>query len=106
MAVVTGAQLAQAGVQPIPGSPNFKRAGGAAGVTAARRALAHERARFAGEAVALVVAETLQQARDAAEAVIVDYEELPHVVDVEAATAGGAAVLCEEAPDNVAAQMR
>src|SRR6478735_192113 len=70
------------------------------------RALAHERVRYVGEAVVLVVAETLQQARDAAEAVGVEYEELPHVVDLEAATSPGAVVLCEAAPDNVAAEMR
>jgi carbon-monoxide dehydrogenase large subunit len=56
--------------------------------------------------VALVVAETLQQARDAAEAVLVDYEELPHVVDLDAAVAPGAPALCEAAPDNVAAEVR
>jgi carbon-monoxide dehydrogenase large subunit len=92
--------------KPLPGSPAFKRAGGAAGVTAARRVLAHERARYAGEAVALVVAETLQAARDAAEAVMVDYEELPHVVDLRDATAAGAPAIVDEAPDNVAAEMR
>src|SRR5207237_1423515 len=70
------------------------------------RPLRHERVRYVGEAVALVVAETLQQARDAAEAVWVEYEELPHVVDLEAATTPGAPVLCDEAPDNVAAEMR
>lgn len=104
--VVTGAELVQAGVQPIPTNPAFKRGDGSPVATAPRRALAHERVRYAGEAVALVIAETLQQARDAAEAVWVDYEELPHVVDLEAATSPGAPMLCEEAPDNVAAEVR
>lgn len=104
--VVTGAELVQAGVQPIPTNPAFKRGDGSPVATAPRRALAHERVRYAGEAVALVIAETLQQARDAAEAVWVEYEELPHVVDLEAATSPGAPVLCEEAPDNVAAEVR
>ncbi|MFC5496527.1 xanthine dehydrogenase family protein molybdopterin-binding subunit [Caenimonas terrae] len=104
--VYTGAELAAAGVNPIPGSKDFRRAGGAPGATPARRALAHERVRFVGEPVALVVAQTMQQARDAAEAVAVDYEELPSVVDAAQALGGQGAVLCEEAPDNVAAEMR
>jgi carbon-monoxide dehydrogenase large subunit len=104
--VVTGAELVQAGVQPIPTNPAFQRADGAPAASAPRRALAHERVRYVGEPVALVVAETLQQARDAAEAVWVEYEELPHVIDLEVAVSPGAAVICEQAPDNVAAEMR
>jgi carbon-monoxide dehydrogenase large subunit len=104
--IATGAELAQAGVKPIPTNPAFKRADGSPAATAPRRALAHERVRYVGEAVAIVVAESLQQARDAAEAVFVEYEELPHVVDLEEATTPGAPVLCEAAPDNVAAEMR
>ena len=104
--VFTGADLVAAGVKPMPGAPAFKRAGGADSATPPRRVLAHERARFVGEAVALVVAETLQQARDAAEAVVVDYEELPMVVGLTGATADGAPLLCDEATGNIAAEMR
>ncbi|MDE2607208.1 MAG: xanthine dehydrogenase family protein molybdopterin-binding subunit [Burkholderiales bacterium] len=104
--VVTGAELVAAGVQPIPTNPAFKRGDGSPVATPPRRALAHERVRYVGEPVALVVAETMQQARDAAEAVWVEYEELPQVVDLEAATSPGAPVLCPEAPDNVAAEVR
>ncbi|HWT18169.1 MAG TPA: molybdopterin cofactor-binding domain-containing protein, partial [Variovorax sp.] len=50
--------------------------------------------------------ETVQQARDAAEAVMVDYEALSMVVDLASATADGAPLLCEEATGNVAAEMR
>ena len=106
VAVMTGAELVAAGVKHIPGNRDFKRAGGEPGATPLRRVLAHERVRFVGEAVALVVAETLQQARDAAEAVAVEYEELPHVTDPVAATAPGAPAMCDEAPDNIAAEMR
>ncbi len=104
--VATGADLVAAGVQPIPTNPAFKRADGSPAATAPRRPLAHERVRYVGEPVALVVAQTLQQARDAAEAVFVEYEELPHVVDLEEATTPGAPPVCESAPDNVAAEMR
>lgn len=104
--VVTGAELVAAGVQPIPTNPAFRRADGAPAATAPRRPLAHERVRYVGEPVVLVLAETLQQARDAAEAVFVDYEELPHVIDLESAVTPGAPVITEAAPDNVAAEMR
>jgi carbon-monoxide dehydrogenase large subunit len=105
--VVTGADLVAAGVKPIPtGVPGFVRGDGSPAASPARHALAHERARFAGEPVALVVAETLQQARDAAEAVFVDYEELPQAVNLDDATAGTATALCDQAPDNIAAEMR
>jgi len=104
--VVTGADLVAAGVKPIPGASGFKRADGSPCATPPRRALAHERVRFVGEAVAAVVALTLQQARDAAEAVVVDYEELPMVVDMHDATAPGAPMLCPEAPDNIVAETR
>lgn len=104
--VATGAELVAAGVKPMPGSPNFKRADGSPAASPPRRVLAHEQACFAGEAVALVVAETLEQARDAAEAVLVDYDALPHVTGLEAATTAGAPAVCAAAPDNIAAEMR
>ncbi|MDQ0570158.1 carbon-monoxide dehydrogenase large subunit [Variovorax paradoxus] len=104
--VLTGAQLVGAGVQPIPGAAGFKRADGGDCASPPRLAMAHQRARFVGEAVAAVVAETVQQARDAAEAVVVDYDELPMVVDLASATADDAPQLCEEATGNIAAEMK
>jgi carbon-monoxide dehydrogenase large subunit len=62
--------------------------------------LAPERVRFPGEAVALVVAQSVAAARDAAEAVAVDYQVLPAVTDVLAAE--GAEPIWPSAPDNVA----
>lgn len=105
--VYTGAQLAAAGVKPLPGVAGFRRPDGKPASGPPRLALAHERVRFVGEPVAAVVAETLQQARDAAEAVYVEYEELPMVVAPQAAMAAGAPALSEEeAPGNVCAEMR
>ena len=52
----------------------------------------------------MVVAETLEQAKDAAELIAVDYEVLPAVVDPVLATRPGAPVLFEAAPDNVEAR--
>jgi carbon-monoxide dehydrogenase large subunit len=106
LAVFTGAELAQAGVKPIPSAAGYQRADGQPVATPPQRALAHEFVRFVGEAVVAVVAESRNAARDAAEAVAIDYEEMPSVVDVVKATAPGAPVLCAEAPDNIAAEMR
>lgn len=63
--------------------------------------LARGRVRYLGEPVALVVAETYQQARDAAELIAVDYEVLPAVIDLEAALAPGAPLLWDELDSNV-----
>ncbi|MES2480634.1 MAG: molybdopterin cofactor-binding domain-containing protein, partial [Pseudomonadota bacterium] len=104
--VVTGAELEAAGVKPLPVNTGFKRPGGGPSATAPRRALAYERVRFVGEPVAAVVADSFEQARDAAEAVWVEYEELPHVIDPIEAMRPGAPALCKEAPDNIAAEAR
>ena len=104
--VLTGAELVAAGVKQIPGVAGFVRADGSPGATPPRYALAHERVRYLGEAVAAVLADSVQQARDAAEAVFVEYEELPVVVDHRQATAPGAPVIWDAAPDNISAEMR
>ena len=64
-------------------------------------AMAPETVRFAGQAVAVVIAETKNQAKDASEAVVVDYEELPVAADISAAIKPGAPQLHPEAPGNV-----
>lgn len=64
-------------------------------------AMAPETVRFVGQAVAVVIAETKNQARDAAEAVAVEYKELPAVSTVQAALAKSAPQLHPEAPGNV-----
>ncbi|MBL8572364.1 MAG: xanthine dehydrogenase family protein molybdopterin-binding subunit [Hyphomicrobiaceae bacterium] len=65
------------------------------------RAMEPEQVRFVGQAVAVVIAETKNQARDAAEAVVVDYDELPVVVTTADALAAGAPQLHPEAPGNL-----
>src|SRR6266478_4592702 len=64
-------------------------------------AMAPETVRFTGQAVAVVIAETKNQAKDAAEAVVVDYEVLPAAADISAAIKPGAPQLHPEAPGNV-----
>ena len=66
-----------------------------------RPALAEDRVRFVGDIVAVVVADTRSQAVDAAEAVIVDYDPLPAVIDLDDALAPGAPLLFEELGSNV-----
>ena len=91
LAVVTGADIAEAdGIA----SPYFGLA---------RRdqpPLAIGKVRYAGEPVAVIVAETDRQAREAAELVWVDYDELAHVTDVDEAAADGAPQLHDEYPGN------
>ena len=64
-------------------------------------AMAPEIVRFVGQGVAVVIAETKNQARDASEAVVVNYEELPAVPDIRAAIKPGAPQWPPEAPGNV-----
>ncbi len=63
-------------------------------------ALATEKVRYVGDHVAVVIAESLNQARDAAELVAVDYEALPAAVDVAAAQNPGQPQIHAEAPNN------
>ena len=104
--VFTGADLAAAGVKGLPTTPDFRRADGRSTVSPLRRALAHEVARYVGEAIVAVVAESREQARDALDAIVLDLEELASVTDARAAVQAGAAVVTAEAPDNIAAEMR
>jgi aerobic carbon-monoxide dehydrogenase large subunit len=106
LAVYTGAELVAAGVKPIPAGAGFSRGDGGPAATPLRRPLAHERVRYVGEAVAMVIAETVEQARNAVEAIETEFAELPASVTIEDATAAGATALCEGAPDNICAEMR
>jgi len=101
IAVLTGAELVAAGLKPIPAAAPFKWSDGSEQRPASRLSLAHEVVRHVGEPVALVVAETAAQAQDAAEAVMVDYEELPSVVSAAAALARDAPQLHAGAPGNL-----
>ncbi len=88
LAVFTGQELLQAGLKPIPAAAPFKWQDGS-------------EQRQAREPVALIVAETAAQAQDAAEALAVDYEELPAVMTAEQAMAPGAPQLHPGAPGNL-----
>ena len=68
--------------------------------------LAGDKVRFMGETVAMVIAETLAQALDAAELVEVDYEPLPAVTSAKAAVAPDAPLLSPEVPGNICMDWR
>ncbi|OYU50554.1 MAG: carbon monoxide dehydrogenase [Rhizobiales bacterium PAR1] len=66
----------------------------------AHPALAQGKVRYVGDHVAVVIAETLAEAKDAAEAIVVDYGKLAPVVDLATATKKGNPVIHDAAPDN------
>ena len=88
LAVLTAEDIKAAGVAGISRHPPVIGRGGAKMVMPFRPVLAGETAMHVGDAVAMVVAETRAAAQDAAELVQVDYEELPAVVDLDAAMKG------------------
>ena len=90
-AVFTGAQIAEF-LDPMPVGTPFP--------SPEHRAVATDVVRFVGDPVAVVVARDRYVARDAADAVTVDYEPLPVVVDPEAALTGRPAVLHADFPNN------
>jgi len=95
-AVYTGRDLAAGGVNPIPPGwliPDMR--------IAEYRAMPVDTVRHVGEAVAVVIADSPYRARDAAELVDVDYEELPCVVDGTAARVAGAPQVHGNAPGNL-----
>jgi carbon-monoxide dehydrogenase large subunit len=104
-AVFTGADLIKDDVGTIPTLAVFQRPDGKPMTVPPRRLLAHEIVRFAGEPVAAVVASSRVQAQSAAEAIEIEYEVLPSVVDPLEAIKPGAPVVWPEAPNNIVAAM-
>ena len=75
--ILTGADLVATGWKGAPAMSFFKGVGGSSLRVPFRTGLAHERVRFVGEPVALVVAESEYIAQDAAELIAIEYEDLP-----------------------------
>ena len=102
LAVYTAVDLRAEGVGPIQVTvPQRDRDGGAPRGTS-RPVLAEGRVRFVGEAVAIVLARSQREARDAAERVVIEYEELPQITDPRASLSRGAPPVREDAPGNLA----
>ena len=98
--VLTHADLVAEGIGPLPCPAVVATVRPI--VVPPRPALAGDAVRHVGEVVAFVVADTAAEARDAAEAIAVEYEPLPAVVESRAALAPGAPQLWPEAPGNEA----
>src|SRR5690242_10562978 len=100
VAIFTGDDLAAAKVNGLPCGWLITDVNGQPMKEPPHPCLAQGKARYVGDHIAVVIAETYQQARDAAELVKVDYEELPAVVRAGDARRKGAPVLHDVAPDN------
>jgi carbon-monoxide dehydrogenase large subunit len=100
LAVLTGAELAADKIGNLICGWMIHSKDGTPMKMAPHPALAREKACHVGDPVAVVVAETLAQAKDAAEKVQCDFEVLPAIVDPARAQAKGAPVIHEMAPDN------
>src|SRR5882762_11032704 len=101
LAVYTAAELAAGGVGPMEPRQVLKNRDGTPMLTPIRHALATDKVRYVGEAVAAVVAESVAAAKDAAEAVEVDVAPLPAVTEPGPAAAPGAPILYDDVPRNV-----
>jgi carbon-monoxide dehydrogenase large subunit len=102
LAAFTGRDLEKDGVGRVESNINLKQLDGTPIFKTQRLALPTDKVRFAGEPVAVVVAETAFQAADAVELIIFDADQLPAVVTARAAGAQGAAAIHDELPGNCA----
>jgi carbon-monoxide dehydrogenase large subunit len=98
--IFTGADLAEAKVGGLPCGWLIHSKDGSPMKEPPHPVLAQGKVRYVGDQVALVVAETWLQAKDAAELIVVDYEELPAVIDI-ADIGNAAALVHDDVPGNV-----
>jgi carbon-monoxide dehydrogenase large subunit len=108
LAVLTGADYLADGLGPIPHNPGLSappdvqaRTRGFAPIATVHLPIPQETVRFVGEPVGIIVAETIDSAKDAAEMLDITYEPLPAVVRAADAIAPGAPILWGEVRDNV-----
>jgi carbon-monoxide dehydrogenase large subunit len=109
LAVLTGADFLRDGLKSIPHRPfslsppdiRLVNRDGSEIFIAPHFPLPADKARFIGEALAMVVAESVQAAKDAAELVRIEYEELPSVANAETAARAGSPLLWEDRTSNV-----
>ena len=100
--MLTGDDLAARGLGMLKTNFAGQRSDGTPGFAVSQPLLAQGRVRYAGEPVAFIVADTVEQAKDAAEAIEVDYSPLPSVNNVDDALAPGATAIWDDNPDNEA----
>ncbi len=99
--VLTGDDPELAALGSIPSKVKRKAPDGSPNFEPPYRMLAHERALFVGDAVAAVFAQTVDQAKDAAEAIEIDYEPLPTITETRRAPDSGSAQLWPQSPNNI-----
>ncbi len=101
LAVLTHADWQASGFGDLPNAKGRKRRDGSDSYVTPIYPLVDGRARRVGDSIAFVVAETREQAQDAAELVDVSYEPLPSVTETGAASQPGAALVWDDCPDNI-----
>jgi carbon-monoxide dehydrogenase large subunit len=101
IAIYTAEDTAADGLGHLPAISEIRDAAGNRHVEPPHLPMAVGKVRHVGDIVAMVVAGTLDEARDAAEALVVDYEALPAVVTVAQALEAGAPLVHDEAPGNL-----
>jgi carbon-monoxide dehydrogenase large subunit len=101
LAVYTAADLAAGGIGPLPARQVMNNRDGTPMLQPVRHALASDKVRHVGEAVACVVADSVAAAKDAAEAVALDIDPLPAVTEPALADAPDAPLVHDDVPGNV-----
>ncbi|HEV7369027.1 xanthine dehydrogenase family protein molybdopterin-binding subunit [Arenibaculum sp.] len=101
VAIYTGQDMAADGVKSLPCGWLIHSRDGSPMKEPAHMPLAVDKVRHVGDSVAVVIARTRGQAQDAAERIVVDYEELPAVIDMNATLAPGATSVHDDVPGNL-----
>ena len=106
VAILTGEDVAAAGLKSLGDALSFKRPDESNLAAPPRPILAQGVMRFVGEAVAVIIAESAAVARDAAEAIMANYEELSTVTGQRDAIAPGAPQFWPAADNSIVAETR
>ncbi len=101
IAILTGVDAAADGLGGFPSMIPSTAPGGGPSFAPSFPVIAQGTARYAGEPVAIIIAESVNQAKTVAEAILVDYEPLPAVASLADADADGAPTIWPECPDNL-----
>jgi carbon-monoxide dehydrogenase large subunit len=102
VAVLSGEDLRRRGLGTLTPAVRRRRSTGEPAFVCPQPLLALERVRYVGDPVAFIVADTLNQAKNAAELVEIDYEPLPAAITAAAALAPGAPAVWDDNPGNEA----
>jgi aerobic carbon-monoxide dehydrogenase large subunit len=102
LAVLTGEELRKRSLGTLMPGVRRKRRNGSPAFVCPQPLLAQGRVRYVGDPVAFIVAENLNQAKDAAELIEIEYEPLPAVISAETALAPGAPSVWDQNPGNEA----